>query len=947
MRVEFPSLKWRRLMARRAESALRAVRGVVGCRVEVASGRMLVTYRSPTDLPSLLEDRPAPRPVMLPRTPRAPLARVRQHPAQAAWHSLGTGQALALLRSSELGLTSSEAAHRRSTSGPNVLAQADERSGLQVFLGNFANAPTLLLLGSSALSVALGDLLDASAILTVVGLNGAIGYGVERKGEKILAAWRSLEAGQARVLRDRTVRPVPAADLVPGDVLLLGASDIVPADARVLESSGLTCDESALTGESEAVLKSAATVPAEAPVAERRGMLFAGSQVVGGHGRALVVATGASTELGQIRRVLVEQGTARSPLTERLGKLAWRATVLGLGAAGVATAGGLLHGRALRSVLRSGVALAVAAFPEGLPVVSTAALVRSMERMRHHGIVVRRLSAAETLGGVTVICVDKTGTLTLNEMSLEWLQLDSERLPARSLHARPDELLTDPLTLALATCALNSQVDVHRVGGRLELSGSSTERALVRAAVDAGLDPIRLRESYPLRGSRERSETAQYALTLHDTPDGRRLALAKGSPEQVLALCGRDAHGLLDAARREQILRLNRGLAREGLRVLALAYQLLGPKGRQQLPTAGYTLLGLAALRDQLRPGAAEAVRQAARAGMRTLMLTGDQRPTAEAVARSLGLEGEVVEAAELLSQLEGAQGKERLSRLAGIARISPLDKLAIVRALRGQGEIVAMAGDGVNDAPALKAADVGVAVGVRSSDMARQVADVVLANEDLSSILLGIGEGRIVQDNLRRALRFLFATNLSETALVTVASVVGAAEPLTPLQLLWINLLTDTLPGLALALEPGHPEVLDRPPAPPRAPLLSGGGRLTRDGLLLCAVGAAGFLTGGPPLAFSMLTGAQLAYSVLCRSASTRSDPQFFALSGTAVALQTGALLVPFLRGVLGLRNPLLAAGGFGAGLAMPILLDAVRGGSVVVRYGPAHRRGRGGDRR
>jgi Ca2+-transporting ATPase len=680
-------------------------------------------------------------------------------------------------------------------------------------------------------------------------------------------------------------------------------------------------------------------------------MLYAGTRVVGGHGRAMVVATGAATEAATVRRLLEHETAPRTPLQRQLDRLGRSLAFGGLGAGAITALAGLLHGRAPLQALRTAVALAVAAIPEGLPMVSTAALVRSMQRLRRRGMVVRRVASAETLGGVTVVCADKTGTLTCNDMRLEVLELGAAAIDPATVRAQPARLFAHRPTLALAAAVLNSDVDVQRTGRITAIAGSSTERALVRAAEASGLDRGALRAAYPRRLLHERDGGIHYVVSVHDVANGGSVAFIKGAPEQVVALCTRDHDGAaLTAAARRAVLARNDALAEQGLRVLALGWRRLGRGAVQhtrrdgrpgRAPSAGYRLIGLAGLRDPLRAGAAEAIRDAAHAGVRTVILTGDQARTARAVAHEVGLQGDTVDGGDVARLLarDGAAARARLRRVAAFARVTPADKVAIVRALRAQGEIVAMAGDGINDAPALKAADVGIAIGVHASDLARHAADVVLANEDLRSILTAIGEGRIVQDNLRRAVRYLVATNLAEVTLVGGAALLGRQDPFTPLQLLWINLLSDTLPALALALEPARAEVLDRAPAPPHAPLLDVDARrrVARDGVALAALGSAAAALGGRPLVFSVFCGAELGYALTCRDRSAPPDARFLLLLGGGAALHLAAITLPPLRAVLGLRGRVTALelAGFAAGLGLPALLASRGHDELIVRQG------------
>jgi P-type Ca2+ transporter type 2C len=890
---------------------LRRLDGVERVDVDVRSGRILVvtdgSERAAATLTAILRERPqAGR-----RRPRArgvaPIADDRP------WHAMSVGQVFAALGSSTDGLGEADVKRRRARFGCNVVDGAGGRSRLGIFAAQLANVPTALLIASSSVSLALGEWLDAVAIGGVLSLNTAIGYVVERSSETLLALWTRAEEGDTEVLRDGRLKRVATADLVPGDVVALRAGDVVPADVRLTEARRLACDEAAFTGESEPQLKRAAAVAADTPLADRTSMGWSGAVVVGGRGRGVVVATGDATELARVQQLIDAARAPETPLARRLARLGHGVAAAAVGGAAVQALAGLVHGRPVRQIVRGAVALGLAALPEGLPVVSTSALVRSMARMRKDGMVVRRLASAETLGGVTVICADKTGTLTKNEMQLELVDVGGRELAPGDLAADPARLFDDPLTLLLAAALLNSDVDVARRGREVEaLSGSATERALVGAALAAGLDGVQLRRHHPLRRLWERQDHAHYVVSVHGRPGGGHVAFIKGAPEQVIAMCERMHDGPLDGAARARLLARNAALASRGLRVLALAWRPVDGAGER--PRGGFRYLGMAGLRDPLREGARDAILAAARAGIRTILVTGDQQLTAAAIAREVGLDGDEV-----------------------LSRVTPADKLALVEALRARGEVVAMCGDGVNDAPALKAADVGVAVGQQATDLARRVADVVLASEDLRAVLDAVAEGRIVQDNLRRAIRYLFATNLSEMMLMVGAAILGARDPLTPLQLLWINMLTDTLPALALALERGARSVLARPPAAPSAPLFTPAQKraIGRDGTILSLAGAAGVLVGGPPLAFGTLAGAQLAYTLVCRAPGEPLSPRFATLVGGTAAVQLAGVTLPPLRALLGLSGSgALPLAGFTAGFALPWLTGRL-GSDEIVRYG------------
>jgi Ca2+-transporting ATPase len=815
--------------------------------------------------------------------------------ALAHAHSEPVERVAALLATTPArGLATAEVRRRRDVYGANLLDPTAPPSRLALLFDQVANLPCAMLLGSTAVSLALGDVVEAGAIVLVLGLNAAIGYRVERRSEDLLQAWRVAELGHAEVVRDGSIVTVGAGELVPGDVLVVRAGTVIAADARVVEAHRLAADEATLTGESEPVDKTSDATAADVPLADRCSMLYRGTSVASGHGRAIVVATGGTTELARVQQLAATAEAPKANLQRRFASLAARLAWASIAAAGASAAAALAWRRPVLEIARDSVALAVAAIPEGLPVTATAALVRAMARMREHGIVVRRLATAETLGGITTLCADKTGTLTENRMRLESVSiLDRGRVRRVAAHefqpsgsepsgeepvrggsrstASPD----GPLGALLVAAVLNSDVDYQpNGGGGLELAGSSTERALVEAAQRAGIDPLAARARWPRRRLHERTPTVRYVVSEHD----ERLAFVKGAPEQVVPLCA------LDEPTHDAVLVDNAALAADGLRVLAVAWRRGGGTWRY---------LGLVALRDPIRDGAAYAVAAAARAGIRTVIVTGDQRVTAEAIARRAGLRGDVIEGGQLGALLASPGAARRLRELAVVARVAPADKVAVVQALRRAGEIVAMAGDGVNDAPALRAADVGIAVGARSTDLARQTADVVLQRDDLRSILAAIAEGRAVQDNLRRSIRFQAAGNLGEILLALVAALAGR-RLISSLGILWINLLTDTLPGLALAIEASSVDELDRPPAPPRAPILDRGDwrRVARDGCAIAAASGLAAIAGGPRAAFAAIGATQFGYAATCRAPDAPNTARFAAIVGGSAALHALAAI-------------------------------------------------------
>jgi Ca2+-transporting ATPase len=909
IRLEIPDLLGDAQLARAIEESARTRPGVTRVTASARSGRVLIEYAPD-----------APVAAQLTAFARAPRVVVPPAAPSVAWHAeTADATCIRLGTDAATGLTVAEAAHRLAQVGPNVLETERAPSRIALFVSQLANLPTAMLLGSTLVSMLLGDVLEASTIVTVVLLNAGIGYRVERYTQDLLAAWRTAEVGKCDVVRGGSIRSVPASQLVPGDVIVVRAGMVLGADARVVDAHRLATDEAPLTGESDAVAKTSEPVGGDAPLGERASMVYAGTAIASGHGLAVVVATGAQTEIATIQQLAAESRAPKGRMQGRLNALASRLAWSGLAAAAASAAASLLHRRPPLEILRDSVALGVAAIPEGLPVTATAALVRAMARLRARGIVVRRLGTAETLGAITVACTDKTGTLTENRMRLEVISILDDHRPRRLDPAQLQMPGVGPLAALVMALVLNSDLQYQRNGhGRLELAGSSTERALVELAQQIGADPEQLHERWPRRRLVERREGVHYVISEHE-PD---LRFMKGAPEQVVPLCD------LDAQARRAVLGENDALAGEGRRVLAVAWQRTG--------VAAWTYLGLVALRDPLRAGSIDAVREAARAGIRTVLLTGDQRATAAAIARQAGVPGDVIEGRELAALLARPDADERLHRVGVIARVTPADKVRVVQALRKQGEVVAMIGDGINDAPALRASDVGIAVGLRSTDLARQTADVVLERPDLRAVLAAVNEGRGVQDSLRRSIRFQAAGNLGEILLAFSAAVVGR-RLIPSMGLLWINLLTDTLPGLALALEPSGEDLLTRAPLPPEAPILDRDDwrRIARDGALVAATSGIAAILGGPLAAFAAIGATQFGYAALCRAPDRPATTRFAAMIGGSAALHLLAIASAPLRGLLRVAGPVPPAlASFAVGLGVPLYLAWRReAGAVIVR--------------
>jgi Ca2+-transporting ATPase len=674
------------------------------------------------------------------------------------------------------GLTREDVERRRATFGRNVVVRDAARPLWTIAIRQFRSIVIVLLAIAASIAFLTRDAAEGIAILGVLLINAAVGFVVEWRSERALESLRIQVRTTARVLRDAAQTIVDAEELVPGDVILLDPGAHVPADARLLETIALRVEEAALTGESVPVAKSSDAVNATTPLAEQTPMVFLGTTVTAGRATAIVTATGEATELGKIGRLVRDVELQPTPLEQRLAALGRTLVWIVLGIGAVITIAGVLRGDPLWEMIEVGISLAVAAVPEGLPAVTTLILSVGVLRMARRHAIVRKLPAVETLGSTTVICTDKTGTLTMNQLTVR--TIDAEANDAAAL---------------LRIGALCSDAVIEHD----EPVGDPTEVALVIAARNAGIDVPELRHTHRKTLEIPFDPTTRHMITVHETPDGARLLALKGAPSVVMSMCD-----LTDEERRALTLR-NEQLASRGLRVLALAR-----RDDDRELTSGYTFLGFAALADPPRPAAAEAIARARDAGVRVVMLTGDQVETARAIARELRLSGErepvVVHARELAGRDE-----TEVTRLAKetdvFARITPEDKLRVVDALRKAGEIVAVTGDGVNDAPALRRADIGVAMGRSGTDAAKQTADIILTDDNLGTVVAAIEEGRTIYANIGKFVHLLFSHNLGEVIMVFAAILGGLPLPLLPLQILWLNVITDIFPAFALALEPSQ----------------------------------------------------------------------------------------------------------------------------------------------
>lgn len=951
VRLRHPALRGRPDLARTVQASLAAIEGVTAVRTRHLIGTLVVEFRPPVNVGRVIEVLEA----TIHAGPSAEQPAVMASAGEARatnWHALSIKEAMARVDGRRQGLTAPEAARRLAQHGANVLSRPEPRAVAAIFGEQLANLPIALLGASAVLSAFTGGLADAVVIGGVVLTNASIATAVERQAERTIMGLSRYPPQPATVIRDGFQQQVLASEIVPGDLLVLARGALIPADARLIDSVDLTINEATLTGEALPARKNAAAVLGpEAALSDRCNMVFRDTAITGGSGLAMVTAIGASTEVGRLQTLLGSVRPPPTPIQRQLSDVSRELAIVNGLISGAVFGLGMAQGQGLLPSLRSAISLAVAAIPEGLPAVATTTLAFGIQEMRRRRIIVRRLDAVETLGAVEIVGFDKTGTLTDNRMAIAALHVDGEMLDfdARGLAGQP---IVRRL-LEVASLCSEAVVRAHAAG--FEVEGTATEGALVEGALALGIDVISIRGQARVVASATRDDGRKRMSTLHQGTDGGRLLCVKGDPVEVLALCEVMSSGggtvPIDAARRAAILEANERMAGRALRVLGFA---IGENGGDPRQERGLTWLGLAGLANPIRAGVRPAIKRLQRAGIRTVMITGDQSATASTVARDLDLQdgGElrVLEAGKI-----AGLAPELLEALAVqpqvFARVSPVDKLNIVQALQGKGRIVAMTGDGVNDGPALRAANVGIAMGDAGAEVAREAADIVLGNDDLPGVVEAVSLGRATYTNIRKALRYLVSTNAAETIAMLGASLAGGA-PLSPMQLLWLNLISDSLPALALGLEAPDPDILDRPPYDPKAPILtrSDFGGILREGAVMGGAALAGYyLAGGGAggassrtVAFQGLTIAQLLHAFASRfehagigAEFTRPPNRFLrAAIGGSMALQLLVQLMPAGRRLLGL-SPLGPAGWLGVGA---IALGSVAVNDILARVLRAH---------
>ncbi|MBI5100752.1 MAG: cation-translocating P-type ATPase [Nitrospirae bacterium] len=757
------------------------------------------------------------------------------------WHGKSIQETLTELGSSPGGLSRDEAGKRLLEFGPNELKEKKKKTPLMMFLDQFRDFMILILIAAALISGFIGELSDTVAIVVIVVLNAVVGFIQEYRAEKAMAALKKMSAPAATVVRGAMPETIPAAGLVPGDVVMLEAGKIVPADMRLIETAGFRVEEAALTGESEAVEKHTAELSDEQlPLGDRKNMAYKGTVVTFGRGTGLVVGTGMNTELGRIASMLQEEEEVKTPLQKRLAGFGRKLAIAVLCICGIVLGIGIMRGEKPLMMFLTAISLAVAAIPEALPAVITISLALGAKKLISQHALIRKLPAVETLGSVTYICSDKTGTLTLNRMTVEEIWVDGEIVKGEGLKVKGEEkpstlnppeeggLGDSPLQLLLTALALNNDAQTGADGAAI---GDPTEIALYEFARLRGFEKKALEKACPRIGEIPFDSGRKCMTTFHRWPDGGIVSLTKGAIDVLIDKSENlfTAEGLRDIDA-EAIHKANGKMAADGLRVLCMAmrtWEALPADMSAGAVESGLTVLGLTGMMDPPRDEAKEAVRLCRAAGIKPVMITGDHPITARVIAGRLGIledDSKAIITGRELEKLSLEEFEERVEHIRVYARVAPEQKLKIVKALQDKGQFVAMTGDGVNDAPALKRADIGIAMGITGTDVSKEAAHMILLDDNFATIVKAVREGRKIYDNIRKFIKYLLTTNSGEIWTLFLAPLAGLPIPLLPIHLLWINLVTDGLPALALSAEPAEGDVMKRPPRRPKESIFSHG---------------------------------------------------------------------------------------------------------------------------
>jgi Ca2+-transporting ATPase len=750
------------------------------------------------------------------------------------FYQLSIEETLKELKTEEDGLTEPEAKSRREIYGVNEIREKKKVSWFRRFLNQFKNFLVIILILATIVSAALGEILDALVILIIVVLNAVFGFIQEYKAEKAIESLKKLSAPKTKVIRNGKEKEIWARELVPGDIVVLGVGDRVPADCRIIEYSNLKIDESFITGESTPVVKHNKAIEKETPVSDRKNMLLMGSLVVYGHCKAVVVKIGMKTEIGRIAHLIQTAEEKKTPLQQKLESFGKRLGIIILGICGVIFVTGLLKNKPILEMFMVAVSLAVAAIPEGLPAIVTITLALGIQRMAKRNAIIRKLPAVEALGCTTVICSDKTGTLTLNKMTVQKLFTDDKEITVTgegystegSFYLNEKEI--DPLSdknvsLLLTIGALCNDAELQDD----DALGDPTEGALLAAAYKAGIDRD-IKKKYTRVFELSFDSERKSMTTVHDI-GGQRFAYVKGAPEKILERCmtilkNGDIHRL-STEDRKKITEINQKFTSQSLRVLAMAFKRLKPSSvmDESLET-DLVFVGLQAMKDPAREEVKEAIQKCKSAGIRVIMITGDHKLTAMAIGRELGMPAseEYTIAGQEIEKMSESELDEIVKKKTIYARVSPEDKVRIIKAIKKKGHIVAMTGDGVNDAPALQIADIAIAMGITGTDVAKEASDMILADDNFATIEAAVEEGRGIYDNIKKSIRYLLSCNVGEVLTIFLATLADLPLPLLPIQILWMNLVTDGLPALALGMDTADPDIMQRPPRDPKENILS-----------------------------------------------------------------------------------------------------------------------------
>jgi Ca2+-transporting ATPase len=837
------------------------------------------------------------------------------------WHNLSKEQIEKKLSTSfNTGLTSKHIEELLERYGPNELQQQERRTIWAMLAEQFKDFMVIVLIVAAAISGFLGEVTDSIVILLIVVLNAVLGVIQEDKAEESLAALKKMAAPNAKVRRNNSPDVVPARELVPGDVVVLETGDFVPADIRLLEASNLKIEEAALTGESVPVEKNSSPMEQpDIPLGDRVNMAYSGSIVTYGRGQGIVVETGMSTQMGRIAQMIQKEEGVKTPLQKRLEILGKTLGIAALAICGVIFLLGILYGKKPMNMFLTSVSLAVAAIPEGLPAIVTVVLAIGVQRMIKRNAIIRKLPSVETLGSATVICSDKTGTLTQNRMTVEMVFLNNRFQDMRDLDFDPQR--DQPLEMLITTGVLCNDSQIREDNGIQKVVGDPTETALVSLGLKADLNKDLLERRYPRVDEVPFDSERKLMTTVHKVDEQYRV-YTKGAPDKLIQRCSKillDGKLMdLDADNREKVQKANEEMGSKALRVLAVAYKDMNTPpaelNKQEQLENDLVLIGLVGMIDPPRPEAREAVRLCKRAGIKPVMITGDHRITAVAIARDLGIlsdDNEAITGTEL-EEMTDEQLRDNVKRYSVYARVSPEHKVRIVKAWQSWGQIVAMTGDGVNDAPALKRADIGAAMGVVGTDVAKEASAMVLTDDNFATVVSAVEEGRIIFANILKSIQFLLSCNVGEILVLFIATMFNWHAPLLPIHILWINLVTDSLPALALGVEPGERDIMDRKPRDPQKDIFDRGMifRIFYQGAMVAALTLTAFHIGqrtsvetGQTMAFAVLALSQLVHVLNVRSnrqsifrAGLFTNPYLLGAIFVSGLLQMAVLFIPFL---------------------------------------------------